>query len=112
MALSKPEGESIKIGVHDLHWMAGLLEGEGSFYRTLSGNIRAKMSSVDLDVVERIARLTGTKPHGPYIPRNPRHQAYYMWYLDGRPANDFMLLLLPLMSSRRRMQIAEAIEIG
>ena len=50
-------------------WLAGLLEGEGSFgFQKQKGKSRPIVSlrMTDRDIVARVATIFGTKVHGPY----------------------------------------------
>jgi hypothetical protein len=97
----------------DLAWLAGLLEGEGSFFMKSRAHasqpnarrtpcISVKMT--DLDVVTRAATLMGTAvtssaPQG----RKPIHATI----LRGSRARMLMSELAPLMGERRQSKIAE-----
>jgi len=102
-----PEGVSST----DLHWLAGLLEGEGSF---LTGPPSAPrypvvaLQMTDEDVVARVAAMFERKP-GSWQPREARHQQTHLVRSTGAKAVAWMLALRPLMGQRRRMQIDRAV---
>jgi hypothetical protein len=85
-------------------WLAGLLEGEGSF--SLSGhkqpNIKVEMT--DEDVVRRAAALLGSRN----ISRRISNQGYkdsFIVRIAGQRAADWMVVLHPIMGIRRQSQI-------
>jgi hypothetical protein len=98
----------------DLLWLAGLLEGEGTFHKgppckPNSPVVRVQM--VDEDVIARAAMLMDT----PYLRRyTERHRTNglspaYEARLTGGRAVALMKRLRPLMGERRRRQIEEAV---
>jgi hypothetical protein len=103
----------------ELVWLAGWLEGEGSFtVYTQAGRTRPQVqvqaSSTDRDVVEHAARVMGVKVHGPYAPSCSNFLAKkqrYMVKLYGKPAQDLCEQLLPLMGERRSARIKELLAI-
>lgn len=95
----------------ELHWLAGWLEGEGTFYFTLtksSPTVIIQVFSVDRDVLERGASLMGAKIY--YIKPRGRSQEGYRAHLESLPAVELMRKLLPLMGARRTIQIGIALE--
>lgn len=101
----------------DLAWLAGLLEGEGTFTirRPKRGRptARMKLAMTDEDVVRR-ARDTvrmGTL-HGPYVVR-AGCKPHWEWVV-ARKADVITLLsaLSPLMGSRRQARIAECLAVA
>ena len=95
----------------DLHWLAGLLEGEGSF---LAGPPSAPrypvvaLQMTDEDVVARVARMFGRKV-GRWQSGNAREQPVFLVRITGAKAVAWMTALHPLMGDRRRMQIDRAL---
>lgn len=95
----------------DLHWLAGLLEGEGSFLRGFPSQpnlpcIQCVM--IDRDVIERLAGIIGC---GIRIvkPRRAHWQESYGIRVRGAPAVAWMQAIEPLLGARRRGQIEVAI---
>jgi hypothetical protein len=105
----------------DLHWFAGLMEGEGSFgiwrhcmrHRRLPQTYRyprLQLMMTDKDVVARAADLLGVKMQGPYGPYAQIGKLpVYRVACSGRRAVKIMQRLRPHMSKRRRAQIDRAI---
>lgn len=95
----EPHAEGIEIG-----WVAGFLEGEGSFTRTESGGPRISAPQVQREPLERLSAKFGGKITL-RVPKNQNAQPIYVWTLSGRQARNVMKRLLPLMSPRRQTQI-------
>jgi hypothetical protein len=95
-------------------WLAGILEGEGSFWilkknRPSGGHYRYPKISVvmtDRDVIEWVAVLFGDKAVTEQTPRGNR-QMTYRTNLTGQPALEMMCRLFHYMSSRRQRRIRE-----
>jgi len=97
--------------VTDLYWLAGLLEGEGSFMAGPPSNPRMPVLSVNMtdeDVMARLGRIFGRKVQV-VRPRNPRWRTSYQLRVQGGSAVRWMILLRPLMGSRRQAQIDRAL---
>ena len=102
---------------NELHWLAGLLEGEGCFTTskhpkrgTSARATTVAVCSTDADVVERAAALMGTKTmqrleNGPRATR-----ALYRASVYGHAAAKLMLRVLPLMGARRQQRIKELLQ--
>lgn len=97
----------------DAAWIAGLLEGEGSFFplvregkRTLA---RTSMGSCDLDVLERLREITGI---GSILKvarsDRPSHKPHWTWTVQRhQDAIDLMSRIHHLMGARRADRITE-----
>ncbi len=100
-----------------LAWLAGLLEGEGSFMITKchckNGKTyrypRIGVTMTDRDVIARAALMFGTgvydiKPSGPnsYLPQ-------FRTGIGGQKAYEWMLKLYSFMGARRKSQMDKAI---
>jgi hypothetical protein len=96
---------------HELHWLAGLLEGEGSFMVGPPSSPRMPLIAVhmtDKDVMARLGRIFERKVHV-VRPRNPRWRTSYLVRVTGGNAVRWMRLLRPLMGARRQAQIDRAL---
>ncbi len=97
----------------DLYWLAGLLEGEGSFMKgppSKPNKPRISLQMTDLDVVERAGALMGIEAyHRKQDKRDPRWKPVYQFAKCGAPAVELMKLLRPLMGVRRQAQIDAAL---
>jgi hypothetical protein len=94
----------------ELHWLAGILEGEGCF--TISRKAykdsvykypTIKLNMTDEDVVKKAAKLLGGKP----LRLEYGHKPTFSFSIIGKRAEKFMALLNPLMGKRRRARISE-----
>jgi hypothetical protein len=103
--------ELAPIADDDLHWLAGLLEGEGSFLAGPPSAPRSpavQISMVDRDVVERAGGLLGVAVM--VVPsRREGWRTAYSARVQNAPAVLWMERLRPLMGTRRREQIDRAI---
>lgn len=95
-----------KVSVTEIAWLAGLLEGEGSFgYKAYSPRI--SMQSTDFDVMYEASRLLGCKIGGP-LQRGENKPIFYL-ALHGRAAAGWMMTLYTFMSSRRQGSIRDVL---
>jgi hypothetical protein len=95
----------------ELYWLAGWLEGEGSFCRPPPSSPRSPRvtgGSSDRDVIEEVARLLRVKPSRV---RNRREHwsDYWRLVLNGGRAIALMQAIAPAMGKRRQQQISDAI---
>jgi hypothetical protein len=96
----------------DIHWLAGLLEGEGSFTRGRQGNgnrryypmINLKMT--DEDIIRRVAEIWGGRAVFKYHPKDKNKQVTYQTQITGKRALGWMMLLWTLLGQRRRERIS------
>lgn len=95
------------ISASDLHWLAGWLEGEGSFMLWKNSPVVVGVST-DVDVVQRVAKLFRTKLLS-YRSRpktkNKRYKRVFVARMKGRRAIALMRRLRSLMGQRRQVQI-------
>lgn len=94
-----------------LHWLAGLLEGEGSFLKGPPSAPRhpvIALQMTDEDVVQRVGTMFGRKVTR-WQARNENWQATYCVRITGSKAVAWMTALRPLMGIRRRVQIDAAV---
>lgn len=89
--------------VRDLEWIAGFLEGEGSF--TKHGEVKA--AQVNVDPLAKLQELVGghlRKKDAQTVTSND----YWIWWTSGSRGRGIMLTLYKLLSSRRQQQIRKA----
>ena len=99
------------IPLRDLCWLAGLLEGEGSFMPGEPSKPRApriSLAMTDSDVVHRAAALLGVRSVYAYTRRQGRKTSF-QFAVRGSRATEVMRLLYPLMGARRKAQIERAL---
>lgn len=108
------------IAIAQIHWIAGLLEGEGSFCFTTpatkrsSPSIRIALAMLDKDIVYRLANVLGfgsiclvTPMPSAKWPRNSAPTTQHRWECAGVNAAGLMMTIYPLMSERRQAKIRE-----
>jgi len=98
----------------DLLWLAGILEGEGTFalihHERNVGTPRVQMRSADRDVIERVVKIVGQgKVGGPYRKTGaaPHHAPMWGWIASSKESLKLMSVLFPHMCLRRREQISK-----
>ena len=100
------------IDPRDIRWVAGILEGEGSF-NLLPGNGKYYphiiVAMTDRDIIERVANILGFKVGNPEIV--PPYKTRYRTQQSGRPAAEWMMTLYCLMGARRKEQIRKCLEV-
>lgn len=101
----------------NLAWLAGLLEGEGSFNvrKSKRGNwqLSVTIKMTDQDVIERVKTVTGgTNRITVYQYKDGIRKDSYMFLVTGnREAAALMWAVYPWMCSRRQAKIRECIRI-
>jgi hypothetical protein len=99
------------ISTEDLCWLAGLLEGEGSFVAGPPSAPRSPAVQIwmtDRDVMDRVGALLGVAVM--VVPsRRAGWRTAYSVRMRGSRAVLWMHLLRPLMGERRRKQIDQAV---
>lgn len=107
----------------DVCWLAGLLEGEGSFTVANKGRHcypSVKLKMTDRDVVERAARILRTvqyrKGGNGILSYRPSRSTMgtkqnYVVAIAGRRAAGWMMTLYPLMGERRQKRIRELLAL-
>jgi len=94
-------------GERELGWLAGLLEGEGSFYQTKEGYPAISIGMNDEDVIAHAAKLMGVSV-SPFVPKTGK--TTYRVHIKSRVrAGRIMSTLYPLMGERRQRQIVAAL---
>jgi hypothetical protein len=96
----------------ELYWLAGWLEGEGSFMAPPPSDprrVRITATTCDADVADEAGRLLGVTPR--LSTRARRHGRLPLWGLlrRGGRAVELMKALYPVMGLRRRKQIDRAL---
>mgnify|MGYP001574254735 FL=1 len=99
------------ISTTDIHWSAGLIDGEGSFFlNTKSASPRVSAQMADEDTIRKLHRIWGGCVY--FLPRRKSHWSdMWVWTLNGRRAAGVMMTLYVLMSARRKAKIESVIVI-
>lgn len=104
------------ISTAQIHWIAGLLEGEGTFTKTTpasqtlgSCSIRVGFSSTDQDVTLKLANLLGFGSIHRITPKTNRWSSreQFRWETAGIRAAGLMMTVYTLMGKRRQEKIRE-----
>ena len=93
---------------HELIWLAGLLEGEGTF--RFSGTVVIVVEMTDLDIVQRVAKLFGNTS----INSRQRYhwKRLYVTAVCGKSAAKIAELVLPIMGKRRSVRIKHILKLA
>lgn len=96
--------------IRDLEWIAGFLEGEGSFgYNSGSGQVG--VSQVNLEPLTRLLNLLGGNIYPVKLNnKNPNWNDAYAWHITGSRARGVMMTVYPLMTEKRKHQILLALK--
>ena len=89
---------------NQLHWLAGLIDGEGAFTRS-GGSPSVRIKMTDRDTIEKVASLLNAQVL--IEKRQPRYKDCYLCVLYGNNAIQLMDKIKPLMSIRRKQRITE-----
>jgi hypothetical protein len=91
-----------------LHWAAGIMEGEGWFGLRRGRDLVAQLSMTDKDVVDRFYSIF---PTGKIKQRAlPSGKIAYIWLVTAQSvAAGIFMTLLPLMGSRRAEKIIDCL---
>lgn len=94
----------------DVKWLAGYLEGEGTFCGIPSHGKRIPFvgaASTDRDVILRVRRLVGVGYVCPYQPGSLGWKTQYKWGVGRENARRVMRLVLPHTGKRRSARIRQ-----
>lgn len=101
------------MNMQDKFWLAGLLEGEGSFRKGPPCKENLPIISIqmtDKDVLEKVATLFNVSVVKGSKPKKDHHKQVYIVTLRGAKAVEVMTEIKSLMGHRRQEQINKAIE--
>lgn len=91
--------------ITNITWVAGILEGEGSFQVRKNGGICITCQMTDMDVLERLRDYCEGGKITPLRKRQTHWKDAWIWVVYGKKAYMLAKLLLPHMLSRRTIQI-------
>lgn len=99
----------MSVEIKNIHWLAGLLEGEGSF-GFYNGGPLIQLNMCDYDIVEKAhKKLSCTSKILILNKEYTNHNTSYRITIQGSLAISWMFTLYSLMGKRRKNQITEAI---
>ena len=96
------------IDLVEIAWIAGLLEGEGSFLNVSGRGLEIHVQMTDKDIVERAARTLGSNRLYEYQPNGNRKHVYST-RVSGYRAAAWMLTVYSFMGERRKEAIHQTI---
>lgn len=99
----------------DLHWLAGLFEGEGCFMPAPPSQSqkcsRVSIRMTDLDVLEKAATLLNVKVKSAHTKKKKTtYKDVYEIRISGLDAHKFMKVIYPLMGYRRKAKIEQILK--
>jgi len=97
----------LNVPLNELYWIAGFLEGEGSFTRC-GGTIAVNASQVQREPLDRLQKLLSGSINR-YMRDEIKGFFYYRWQIYGIKAEELMKILFPIMSPKRQNQISLAL---
>ena len=98
------------ISINDIHWIAGFLEGEGSFagYEYPKHcNFRVTAAQKQKWPLEKLNSIISGKIY-PMKDHNKK-DGIFVWYTDMNTSAGLMMTIYPLMSPKRKEQIEKAL---
>lgn len=96
----------------DLHWLAGLLEGEASFgYNQRLGYPAINLDMTCPDIVLRAAKLMGNRNVRTRFHKNEKEKDSYRFGIYGNDAAAWMMTLFLLMGEKRKRQIEKVLSV-
>jgi hypothetical protein len=95
------------ISSQDICWLAGLMEGEGTFIMTSGRSPTMTIQMNDKDVITRVAELTRGPVYGPYWYK--RNNGVFRTSIHGQHAIGWMMTLYSQLGERRRAKIREVL---
>jgi hypothetical protein len=100
--------------IHELTWLAGLLEGEGSFsikkHKPTRYSPKIQVRMTDRDTIERASKLMGGRRTIHTEPAKDNRSECYRVQISGQPAASLMEDLFPHMGERRQRRINEILD--
>jgi hypothetical protein len=91
--------------IKNIHWLAGILEGEGSFQLERPA---IALEMTDRDIVQRVANIFQVPVYE--LKRRPGSKQAYKAVLTGNLAIQWMMTLYSLLGVRRKARIREVLE--
>ena len=97
------------IKLKEIAWLAGIIEGEGSFHYAKSNSPMIVIKMTDKDVIERIASLFKRRV-SEYPPRDSQCKVGYTTMICGTPAIEWLFTIYSFLGYRRRQKALELID--
>ena len=96
------------VATRDILWLAGLIEGEGSFRGAKNGYVGIMLGMTDEDIIDRAAHIM----QGPkvVVERKQGYKTMFRLTIYGPRAAGWMMTLYTLMGNRRQAKIRECLK--
>ena len=94
------------MNLKDIYWIAGILEGEGSFGKN-NTTVYITLGMTDKDVVDKFHTLVKFGSRNEFRHNEPNRKVLYRWTGAGRDAAALMMTIYTLMGTRRQARILE-----
>jgi hypothetical protein len=100
------------ISIKDIHWAAGLLEGEGCFYERKPPHFQPQVvcNMIDETPIRKLFFLFGGKLSPKWVDERLSRQPQLEWRVYGSRAIGIMMTLYPLLCRRRQLKIEEMLK--
>jgi len=97
----------------EIVWLAGLLEGEGSFHPANGNSINISLGMTDKDVIKKAAVLLGNaKVYTREVKKGAKlYKTCHQIHVAGNYAAGWMMTLYPYMGTRRKERIREMLSL-
>jgi hypothetical protein len=87
-------------------WVAGLLEGEGTFVRRGDKKLAISVHMTDRDIIERLQFVTGVGRVRACKKQREHHKPSWRWTVaSSKRAKELAMLVYPWLGKRRREKI-------
>lgn len=93
----------------DLAYIAGILEGEGSFTLRRK-NVVVRCDMTDSDIILRLKSIVGFGHVNSRAPAKPGYKPVFMYTVSGKPAISLCNQIYKFMGNRRQSRITEILK--
>lgn len=94
----------------DAAWLAGIIEGEGTFTLNSGKYVQVSVMMADRDIVERCRQVSGLGTVNGPIDHPRSRKPLFTWDVSNkRDIARLLLLIYPLLGERRRARVAEIV---
>ena len=96
--------------LNDVYWVAGLIEGEGSFDYN-RGTVRIQVAMTDRDIIDRLRTIVNFGSVREVKRYQAHHKPCFAWSGSGRQAAALMMTIYSLMGQRRKDKIYSILSV-
>jgi len=92
-------------------WLAGILEGEGSFLVRRNGSGVIQVAMTDRDIIDRLVEVTGAGRIHSRTPAKPHHRPAWVWHVRRHThVVHIVTAVLPWLGERRTIAANKVLE--